>query len=211
MTGSGGLTASDARTAAARRLAAARPGWSCGGCRKDQRRRRGCWHAYARRRTQEPDDVVAEVFATAWRHRVRVPDDPVAWLLRTASRQVLHALRAGGRRQRLADRAFGQGPVVVQDHADQVAGRYNASEIVIAALPRLSAADQEVPRLAAWEDPTPQRLPTSWGAPLSPPGCAVTAPSVDSPNTSTFTRPSTSPRSGASPPRPVRFSHERRS
>lgn len=114
--------------------------------------------AYARRRTKEFDDVVADVFATAWRHRVRVPDDPVPWLLRTASHQVLLALRAGGRRQRLADRAFGQGPVVVQDHADQVAGRHDASEIVTAALSRLSAADQEVLRLAAWEDLTPAEI-----------------------------------------------------
>lgn len=108
--------------------------------------------AYARRRTHDPDDVVAEVFATAWRHRTKLPDDPVPWLLRTASHQVLHALRAGQRRERLARRAGGQASVAGQDHADQVAARHDAGQLITAAMAQLSPSDQEVLRLAAWEE-----------------------------------------------------------
>src|SRR4051794_29200699 len=50
------------------------------------------------------DDVLAEVFATAWQHKDRVPDPPLPWLYRTASHHVLHVYRARGRRDRLAQR-----------------------------------------------------------------------------------------------------------
>ncbi len=82
---------------------------------------------------------------------MRVPDDPLPWLLRTASHQVLHVLRAGRRRDRLAHRSRAEWPVDVGDHADQVATRHDASRLVAVALGRLSPPDQEVLRLAAWE------------------------------------------------------------
>lgn len=94
--------------------------------------------AYAGRRAQDPDDVVAEVFATAWRLRSKIPDEPLPWLLRTASHQVLHAVRAGHRREHLARRVGGQASLVIQDHADQVAAAFDASQTITAALARLS-------------------------------------------------------------------------
>src|SRR5690242_4679562 len=51
--------------------------------------------AYARRRVgPDADDIVAEVFTTAWRRREAVPDLALPWLYRTAAHHVLHARRS---------------------------------------------------------------------------------------------------------------------
>ncbi|HEX4729389.1 MAG TPA: sigma-70 family RNA polymerase sigma factor [Jatrophihabitans sp.] len=113
------------------------------------------WHqpvlAYARRRVTEPDDLVAEVFTTAWRYRSRVPDPPLPWLLRTASNLSLHAARGARRRNRLAARVGSQRPGQEVDPAEAVADRAEASAIVLVALNSLSPADRELLRLIAWE------------------------------------------------------------
>jgi RNA polymerase sigma factor (sigma-70 family) len=56
--------------------------------------------AYARRRADASiaDDIVAEVFAIAWRRLDELPDDALPWLLATA-RRVLANLRRSQRRQ----------------------------------------------------------------------------------------------------------------
>lgn len=105
---------------------------------------------YARRRGVEPDDLVAEVFATAWRYRERVPDAALPWLLRTARNHLLHEARAIGRRARLESRARTYVDID-EDHADEVAARTDAEVAITDALVKLSAADQEILRLAAWE------------------------------------------------------------
>jgi RNA polymerase sigma-70 factor (ECF subfamily) len=109
---------------------------------------------YARRRGLEPDDLAAEVFAAAWRHRERVPDPAVPWLIRTAHHYSMHQVRAHGRRVRLYDKARSALTAYV-DQADGVAdgviARIDAQVVIEAALLRLSGADQEVLRLAAWE------------------------------------------------------------
>ncbi len=54
---------------------------------------------YARRRVPDvADEVVAEVFATAWRQRSTVPDPPLPWLYATARHEVLHQRRSHARR-----------------------------------------------------------------------------------------------------------------
>jgi RNA polymerase sigma-70 factor (ECF subfamily) len=106
--------------------------------------------SYARRRGAEPDDLVAEVFATAWRHRDRVPDPALPWLLRTARNFLLHEARGRARRARLAGRARGR-VGIEGDHADGVAERRDAEITIRSALAKLSATDQELLRLAAWE------------------------------------------------------------
>jgi RNA polymerase sigma-70 factor (ECF subfamily) len=106
--------------------------------------------SYARRRGVEPDDLVAEVFATAWRSRDRVPDSPLPWLLRTARNHLLHEARDQARRARLVGRARAR-VEVEGDHSDAVAERSDAETAIRAALARLSDTDQEVLRLAAWE------------------------------------------------------------
>lgn len=105
---------------------------------------------YARRRGVDPDDLVSEVFATAWRSRDRVPDSPLPWLLRTARNHLLHETRTMARRARLDGRIrpYAENE---RDHADAVAERADAQMLITLALARLSAADQEVLRLAAWE------------------------------------------------------------
>lgn len=105
---------------------------------------------YARRRGAEPDDLVAEVFTTAWRYRERVPDVALPWLLRTARNHLLHEARAIGRRTRLEGRARTYADVNA-DHADAVAARTDAQVAITDALAKLCAADQEILRLAAWE------------------------------------------------------------
>jgi RNA polymerase sigma-70 factor (ECF subfamily) len=94
------------------------------------------------------DDVVAEVFAVAWR---RLPDDEAGqlpWLYAVAGRVVHHHYRARARRARLlarvaahADRA--QAP----DPADKVVG----DPLLARAFALLSERDRETLRLVAWE------------------------------------------------------------
>jgi RNA polymerase sigma-70 factor (ECF subfamily) len=88
--------------------------------------------SYARRRGVEPDDLVAEVFATAWRSRDRVPDAPLPWLLRTARNHLLHEARSQARRARLVGRVRAR-VEVEGDHADVVAERRDAETAIAAA------------------------------------------------------------------------------
>jgi RNA polymerase sigma-70 factor (ECF subfamily) len=104
---------------------------------------------YARRRVPaaEADDVVAEVFTTAWRRRTEFVEIDRAWLLRTAGNHILHVFRSAGRRARLQHKL-----------ADLDAGAWDGSlgEMVDdpnldAAMRGLSPADRELLRLSAWE------------------------------------------------------------
>lgn len=112
--------------------------------------------AYACRRVgaDDADDVLAEVFASAWQHRDRVPDQALPWLYRTASNHVLHAQRGHGRRSRLQDRAASAASRSFADHADRVAGEVDAELAVKRALASLTAKDAEILRLVAWEQLT---------------------------------------------------------
>lgn len=104
---------------------------------------------YAARRVPPDDveDVVAEVFATAWRHRAKLPDPPRFWLLRTAWFHIQRSYRSRLRENRLVDRLTGlrheQGSGLEEEAVDAL--------LVRSAMTRLSDTDQEVLRLAAWE------------------------------------------------------------
>ena len=104
---------------------------------------------YARRRVpaHEADDVVAEVFTTAWRRRSEVPGIDRLWLLATAHHHVHHAARSGARRSRLAD------AMPAADSA--VGGASDAVLDVVAALGRLAPDDRALLTLVAWEELTP--------------------------------------------------------
>jgi len=107
--------------------------------------------AYAARRVgSEADDVVAEVFAVAWRRRDDVPDDPLPWLYRTAAHHVLHARRGEARRGGLAHRVGGVAAADADPLDEQVGARLDA-ERVLRALAALPPGDAEVLRLWAWE------------------------------------------------------------
>lgn len=123
---------------------------------------RGCRRAvlaYVLRRlpSQEADDIVAEVFSTAWRCRDAVPDEPLPWLYRTAANHILHARRGEARRGRLADRAQDEyGRATHQEWAEDdaftaVVAALDAQVRVHAMLAHLPPSDAEILCLAAWE------------------------------------------------------------
>lgn len=105
---------------------------------------------YVRRRVppDEVDDIVAEVFAAAWKHRKRLPEPPRFWLLRTAWFHISKQHRHRHRQTRLAGRLATIRDEPAPGPEDTAIGGAD----VRAALARLSAADREVLRLTAWED-----------------------------------------------------------
>jgi RNA polymerase sigma factor (sigma-70 family) len=103
---------------------------------------------YAARRVgrDEAGDATAEVFTVAWRRLGRVPTEPATlpWLYAVARRVVANQERAENRRKRLRARAAAT--------SSETADPPDAAGLdVEAALLRLSEADREVLRLAAWE------------------------------------------------------------
>jgi RNA polymerase sigma factor (sigma-70 family) len=103
--------------------------------------------AYARRRSaqlSDAEDVAAETFTTAWRRLDDLPecaDGELPWLYGVARRVLANQRRSAVRRERLVDRL----------RSALTPGRLPVPHDVVDALSLLSAADQEVLRLAAWE------------------------------------------------------------
>ncbi|MFF3256409.1 RNA polymerase sigma factor [Actinacidiphila glaucinigra] len=111
--------------------------------------------AYVRRRIR-PDqarDVVAEVFLVAWRRFDEAPvADALPWLYGVARRTLANVHRADQRRAGLTQVLAAQPRQDVDDHAEVVADRLRLAE----AFDGLSESDQEVLRLALWEELTPK-------------------------------------------------------
>lgn len=107
--------------------------------------------AYGRRRAPTPvaHDIAAETYAIAWRRRRQLFDsDPaLPWLLAIARRVSANHSRSDRRWRRLRQRLSAE-PVV------PVSPGTRDMPAVRAALGRLSAADQEILRLAYWDDLT---------------------------------------------------------
>jgi RNA polymerase sigma-70 factor (ECF subfamily) len=108
---------------------------------------------YLQRRLQDEDaarDAASEVFAIAWRRVRDVPDEALPWLYGTARKVLANAQRSRNRRLRLHHRLAAEPP----------AGEPGSDEYenVHEALASLSEADQEVLRLAAWEELTPVQI-----------------------------------------------------
>ena len=101
-------------------------------------------------RAGDVEEVVAEVFTVAWRRRADLPAAALPWLYGVARNCLANAVRGHGRRRRLVDRlgnddtAHGR-HIAAGPEADTPGGWVHE------ALARLSAADQEVLRLTAWE------------------------------------------------------------
>jgi RNA polymerase sigma-70 factor, ECF subfamily len=119
---------------------------------------RAVW-AYCRRRVppDEADDAVAEVFTTAWRRFDDVPTDrALPWLYGVAHNHVAHSIRRRQRAGRLNDRLRTVDNVVHldrdRDDAIDASARF---DVVTKALATLRPDDQEILRLAAWEDLAP--------------------------------------------------------
>ncbi|MDG4778160.1 sigma-70 family RNA polymerase sigma factor [Micromonospora sp. WMMD961] len=106
---------------------------------------------YVARRVGRSDvgDVVAEVFLVAWRRLSDVPaGSALPWLYGVARLVLSNEARGQRRWQELALRVAAEPDRSISvDHADEVVSQRD----VAVAFGRLSAADQEVLRLVAWE------------------------------------------------------------
>jgi RNA polymerase sigma-70 factor (ECF subfamily) len=113
--------------------------------------------AYARRRsfdTSNADDVVSEVYATAWRRRdsLDAAEPPLPWLYGIASNVLRNQWRSESRRLQLVERLEAQ-PAATPTNAPGESDDLHSDlhEEIRSALKRLSFDDQEVLRLATWE------------------------------------------------------------
>lgn len=126
--------------------------------------------AYARRRLNEDeaDDVVAETFLIAWRRLDQIPEGPLAllWLYAVARRVVGQHYRSTQRRGRLVIRLAG---LAREDHPNVGAGLEH--QAVHEALAHLRPPDQEILRLAEWEDLSPSQIAVVMG-------CSANAASI---------------------------------
>lgn len=111
--------------------------------------------AYCLRRTGRADalDATSEVFLIAWRKIDNLPsgDKTRAWLLGIAYRVVGHQWRSRSRYRRLAARVAGT-PPASQPGPEVVVVRRAEDRRVLDAARRLRPADQEILRLAGWEE-----------------------------------------------------------
>lgn len=108
--------------------------------------------AFALRRVSDravAEDVVADVFAVAWRRRDCIPDPALPWLYAIARHVIANEYRSARRRRdldtRLAHEARPLAPAT--DPADAL-GRRDAFS---AAFARLTEPEREVLRLIAWD------------------------------------------------------------
>ena len=111
--------------------------------------------AYARRRTSDPvdaQDVVADTFTVAWRRLAEVPEGDAArpWLYGVARRVLANQRRGNRRRDDLSTRLQTEHAGTVELESDVIAS--DERRTVLAALSRLRDADQEILRLAVWEE-----------------------------------------------------------
>ena len=130
---------------------------------------------YARRRVpaSEADDVVAEVFLTAWRRWADRPstDDPLPWLYGIAANVLRNHGRGDRRRLRLVSRLAGH------LGSESVAGpdaTLGLGDLALAeAMQQLSFDEQEVLRLTAWEQLSHAEIAVALG-------CSVNAVAIRS-------------------------------
>jgi RNA polymerase sigma-70 factor (ECF subfamily) len=117
--------------------------------------------AYARRRTDgaTADDVVADVFLTAWRRLADVPSDPLPWLLGIARRVLANRRRGEARTAALHDRLVTTATSQASD--DRRGG--SLDEKVEDALRALSDRDREILLLVAWDGLEPARAARALG------------------------------------------------
>ena len=102
--------------------------------------------AYAARRVgrERAEDVVADTFVVAWRHREQRPEKDLPWLLGVARRVIGESYRADERWRRLQDRAVADGSVAETADATRALAAREALAV-------LDEFEREVLLLSAWE------------------------------------------------------------
>ncbi|MBT8166405.1 MAG: sigma-70 family RNA polymerase sigma factor [Acidimicrobiia bacterium] len=112
-------------------------------------------HSYFLRRTDTSSapDLTAEVFLVAWRRIDDVPrgEDTLLWLYGVAANMAAHHRRSSARGARLETRLRSVPSNGTEEPEPQVVRRAEYDQ-VLAATARLRPADQEILRLAAWEE-----------------------------------------------------------
>lgn len=108
-------------------------------------------YAFALRRVgpDSAEDVIAEVFAAAWRRREDVPEDAVTWLYQAARNAVLHEQRSFSRRRNL------RSALRLVRPAEQTPSGHMEVEAV---LQQLSPIDAEILRLSIWDQLRPSEI-----------------------------------------------------
>jgi RNA polymerase sigma factor (sigma-70 family) len=112
--------------------------------------------AYVRRRSSgDVDDLVAEVYAVAWRRRTDLPAPMLrrAWLFGVART----LLKADGRQERRERELISELAVRPEPPASSTETN-RTTPVVAAALARLAPNDREILQLVAWEGLTPAEL-----------------------------------------------------
>jgi RNA polymerase sigma-70 factor (ECF subfamily) len=109
----------------------------------------GSIYAYAARRVGrvDADEIVAEVFAVAWRRINDVPEHPLPWLYGVGRNVIREHYRSAQRRARLQE---------TLDQQWMTASGFDQTPAVLEALLDLDDSDQEILRLVAWEQLSPQ-------------------------------------------------------
>jgi RNA polymerase sigma factor (sigma-70 family) len=115
----------------------------------------GAVAAYLRRRTTDPadaHDAVADTFTIAWRRLAEMPEGEAAlpWLYGVARRVLSNQRRGNQRRLDLSLRVRSQKESTVDVEGEVVAA--DERRTVLTAMARLRPADQEILRLAVWEE-----------------------------------------------------------
>lgn len=105
--------------------------------------------AYVARRisADSVDEIVAEVFVTAWRRWGQVPADALPWLYRTAHNVIGTRYRSRDRLMALHDKVASVPFESPEDPAEAVVRR----DHFLAGLARLGEDDRELLLLVAWE------------------------------------------------------------
>ena len=110
---------------------------------------------------QEAADAAADAFLIAWRRSADIPDNPRPWLFGVALKVVANRRRGAQRRGALAARIGRTLTPAFAAPADEAPGD------VLAAFRALSASDQEVLSLVAWEELTPAEAAEVLGIPVA--------------------------------------------
>jgi RNA polymerase sigma-70 factor (ECF subfamily) len=108
--------------------------------------------AYLLHRTDRDtaQDVLQEVFVTAFRKAEQLPEPPIGWLLGTARRLLANSNRGARRRAELTSRVAGHRHIETESGRVESGGDDPAALAVGEALGQLSIADREVLTLSAW-------------------------------------------------------------